>query len=76
MNRRRFIRDSLAAAVAASLPLQPVWASLRHTPTVVPADVEALTGDGTQVTLKQAAVQELSDSLKGPLLLPGSEACC
>jgi FAD/FMN-containing dehydrogenase len=27
-----------------------------------------------QLTLKQAAVQELSDSLKGKLLLPGSEA--
>jgi len=74
MNRRRFIRNSLTAAVAASLPLQPLWASLRHTPTEVPADINALTGDGEQVTLNRAAVQELSDSLKGKLLLPGSEA--
>jgi FAD/FMN-containing dehydrogenase len=73
MNRRRFIRNSLSAAVAASLPLGPLWASLRHTPTEVTADINALTGDGAQLTLKQPEVQELSDALKGKLLLPGSE---
>ena len=33
-----------------------------------------MTGDGAEVTLPQALVQELSDSLKGKLLLPGSQA--
>jgi FAD/FMN-containing dehydrogenase len=74
MNRRHFIQNSLTAAIAASMPLSPLWASLRHTPTPVPSDINALTGDGAEVSLKQAAVQELSDSLKGKLLLPGSEA--
>lgn len=73
MNRRRFLRNSLSAAVAASMPLQPLLASLRHTPTAVTSDINALTGDGDQLTLKQAEVQELSDELKGKLLLPGSE---
>lgn len=73
MNRRRFIRNSLTAAVAASLPFQPIWASLRHTPTEVTSDIKALSGDGVQLTLKQAEVQELSDDLKGKLLLPGQE---
>ena len=73
MDRRRFIRNSLSAAVAASLPLGSVWASLRHVPTEVTTDVNALSGDGAQLTLKQAEVQELSDALKGKLLLPGSE---
>ena len=72
MNRRHFIRSSVAAAVAAALPPTQVWASLRHTPTQVPSDIDAITGDGAQVTLKQAAVQELSDSLRGKLLLRGN----
>ena len=73
MDRRRFIRNSLSAAVAASLPLGSVWASLRHSPTEVGAAITALSGDGTQLTLKRAEVQELSDALKGKLLLPGTE---
>jgi FAD/FMN-containing dehydrogenase len=75
MDRRRFIRSSLSAAVAASIPgAQTLAASLLHTPTSVPSDIEAITSDGTEVTLAQAAAQELSDSLKGKLLLPGSHA--
>ena len=75
MDRRRFIRSSLAAAVAASVPgTYSLAQSLLHTPTSVPNDIDALTADGGEVTLAQAAVQELSDSLKGKLLLPGGEA--
>ena len=74
MNRRHFIRSSVAAAVAAAVPPSQVWASLRHTPTQVPADIDAVTGNGAELTLKQAAVQELSDSLRGKLLLPGNAA--
>jgi FAD/FMN-containing dehydrogenase len=73
MKRRQFIRNTLSAAVAASLPLGSAWSSLRHSPTRVAGDVNALSGEGAQVTLAQAEVQELSDALKGKLLLPGSE---
>lgn len=75
MDRRSFIRTSLSAAIAASIPGSHALAeSLLHAPTSVPTDIDALTGDGAEVTLKQAAVQELSDSLKGKLILPGAEA--
>lgn len=75
MNRRRFIRSSLSVAIAASLPRWDVLAeSLLHSPTSVPSDIDAVTGDGTEITLKRAAVQELSDSLRGRLLLPGGDA--
>ena len=75
MDRRRFIRSSLSAAVAASLPVSNSLAQmLVHSPTQVPADIDAVTGDGAEVTLAKAAVQELSDSLKGKLVLPGSGA--
>ena len=75
MDRRRFIRLSLSAAVAASVTGSNALAqSLLHVPTGVPNDIDALTADGDEITLKQAAVQELSDSLKGKLILPGGEA--
>lgn len=75
MDRRSFIRSSLASAVAASMPgTQAIAESLLHIPTAVPANIDAITLDGAEVTLQQAAVQELSDSLKGRLLLPGGAA--
>lgn len=75
MDRRKFIRSSLSAAVAASIPgTQALADSLLHTPTSVPSDIDAITGNGAEVTLARAAVQELSDSLKGKLLLPGNPA--
>jgi FAD/FMN-containing dehydrogenase len=39
----------------------------------VDADIEAITGDGAEVTLKKAAVKELGESLRGNLVLPGHE---
>jgi hypothetical protein len=69
MKRRHFLQSSVAAAVAASLPAQTLMAALAE----VHGDVNAVTGSGTQVTLEQAAVKELSDSLRGQLLLPGQE---
>jgi len=75
MDRRLFIRSSLATAIAASMPgTQSLAASLLHVPTSIPSDINAITSDGAEITLQQAAVQELSDSLKGKLLLPDSAA--
>jgi hypothetical protein len=75
MDRRRFLRSSLSAAGLAAFPGSQAFAiSLVHTPTAVPSDIDAVTSDGNQVTLPRAVVQELSDSLKGKLLLPGSKA--
>lgn len=72
MDRRGFLGSSLSAAVAASFPgAQALAASLLHTPTSISADIDAVTGDGAEVTLPRAVVQELSDSLRGRLLLPG-----
>lgn len=74
MNRRRFLQSTLGAAVAASLLTNRVHAAVLNALMQVNADINAVTGDGAQVTLKQTAVQELSDSLRGRLLLPGNEA--
>ena len=74
MDRRKFLRTSLSVAGLAAIPnAQALATSLIHTPTAVPSDIDAVRGDGSEVTLAKAAVQELSDSLRGKLLLPGSQ---
>ncbi len=69
MKRRHLLQSSLAAAVAATLPVP----SLLLASSEVSGSVDAVTGDGKQVSLEQAAVKELADSLRGQLLLPGQD---
>ena len=64
MNRRHFMQSAVAAGVAMAIPVRAL--------TEVVADVAAVTGDGEAISLEQAAVKELSDSLAGDLLLPGN----
>jgi FAD/FMN-containing dehydrogenase len=71
MDRRRFLASSVAAAVAASLPLGRLLAAGRGVP--VAGDVAALTGSGAATMLERAALQELRDSLRGALLLAGDD---
>jgi FAD/FMN-containing dehydrogenase len=74
MNRRRFFQGTLAAAAAASLPLNRVYAAILSSSGNVDADIDAVTGDGASVTLSKASVQELGESIRGNLLLPGHPA--
>ncbi len=74
MDRRRFLTGSVAAAVALASAKRHAYAAVLGASKSVDADINALTGDGTELTLKRAAVQELGDSLRGNLLLPGHEA--
>jgi hypothetical protein len=69
MDRRHFLRASVAAAVATSLPIGRLLAAGRGAP--VPGDIAALTGQGSATVLERAAVQELRDRLRGALLLAG-----
>ena len=72
MDRRKFLRTSVAASVAASTPVWADWEDVLYRPTKVESDIDAVKLDGSGFTLKQAEVQELSDALKGKLWLPGS----
>jgi FAD/FMN-containing dehydrogenase len=75
MDRRCFLRSSLSAAGLSAIPYSGALAgSLLHTSTAVPADIDAVTSAGAEMTLARAAVQELSDSLIGRLVLPGHPA--
>jgi hypothetical protein len=73
MDRRRFCRTAVGAAVTASLPTNHAIAAALQALTTVAGDVNGITGDGDEVTLKQAEVKELAGSLRGRLLLPGNE---
>ena len=74
MNRRHFVQGSVAAAVAASLSGGQAFGSILQALTEVTSNISAVTGNGAPVVLEKAALQELSDSLRGGLYLTGSEA--
>ena len=71
MDRRGFVRSSVAAAVGAALPWGGAFGGILSPSKAVDADIEAVTGDGAAVTLKKAALQELGEGLRGNLILPG-----
>jgi len=58
------MQSAVAAGVAMTIPVRAL--------TDVVADVAAVTGDGKAVSLEKAAVEELSKSLRGNLLMPGN----
>ena len=73
MKRRHFLQSSMAAAVTAALPSQSLLAAATAQLSEVSGNVNAVTGNGAQITIEQSAVKELADSLRGQLLLPGQE---
>jgi len=74
MNRRGFLQRSVAAAMVSQLALRQARAAVLSPAGFVDRDVLAVTGDGASVSLARTAVQELADSLRGDLLLPGHTA--
>lgn len=71
MKRRLFLQSSAVAAAAASLPTSHAIAAAVAAMTEVAGNVNAITGNGSQIMLEQSAVKELGDSLRGRLLLSG-----
>jgi len=72
MNRRNFLRSSIAAGVGAALPASQIYAAM-HSLTTPYSDIVGVSGSGDEVVMAQDAVQNLSDSLRGNLLLPGND---
>ncbi len=73
MKRRTFVRSSIAAAIATTLPAERLLGARYNPYQQVPPDVDAITGMGREITLKGADVADLAARLKGPLLLGGDE---
>jgi len=77
MKRRHFLQSSIAGAATVALPIalfsKTALAQAVQEMTEVRADIEAVTGDGAEITIERAAVDELKAVLRGQLLLPGQE---
>jgi FAD/FMN-containing dehydrogenase len=69
MKRRSFLQSAVAAAAFAALPRSPVLAEVLRADAVPPSSLDALTGDGKQVTLSPRALADLRARLRGRLLL-------
>lgn len=68
MNRRGFVGLSVAAAMGAVLPLQKTLAALAE----ITGDVRAISSAGSEMSLSASDLQQLKNSLRGSLLLPGN----
>ena len=66
MKRRAFVGSTFAAAL--SSPMVGRFPLFRTVPQD-PGDVDAVTGDGAQITLRGSAIKEMAGELRGGLLL-------
>jgi FAD/FMN-containing dehydrogenase len=73
MKRRVFLRTSLATGAALALAPRYAFGGRFQTAPAVPADVAAVRGDGTAVTLTGPALRDLQASLRGRLLLAATD---
>ncbi|NIL94145.1 MAG: FAD-binding protein [Woeseiaceae bacterium] len=73
MNRRHFLGSTLTAAVAAAIPGAANAGSLLNALTTISSSLVAKTGAGDEVTIEEAALEELKGALRGNLLLADSE---
>ena len=71
MKRRQFIHSSAAASLAVGFS-SSVLAAL-ETLSQVNGDIQAVTGQGAEISLLTSELQELKNSLRGHLLIPGNE---
>lgn len=76
MKRRSFIRSTMAAAAAATLPSPRSLSAATRFEALSRStlrDVTAVTGDGREVTLSSSAIDELGKRLRGRVLLAGDD---
>lgn len=69
MERRTFIRSSVAAGAALSFTSRPTLAALYQASSQQPQDVAAITGNGKQITLSGKAIADLRSRIRGRVLL-------
>ena len=73
MKRRTFVRSTLAAAAAISVPGRRSLAALYQDAPQDPPDVAGITGAGREITLSGKSIAELKGQLRGRLLLAGDQ---
>jgi FAD/FMN-containing dehydrogenase len=73
MQRRTFIRTTLALACAASRPVRPALAGYVQAGASALPDVPAVKGDGGALSLTGTSLRDLQQSLHGRMLLAASD---
>lgn len=73
MNRRFFLGSTLSAAVAAAVPGTTLANPLLRSLTSVFSSIVGQSGDGKEIAIEEAALNELKGALRGRLLLAGND---
>ena len=71
MDRRKFCKTTLAAAVAATLPVLTACGEKAKVATGVDTGILGVSLDGAEIELEKAAIKELGESMTGPVMLSG-----
>jgi len=72
MQRRQFCRTALAASVAAAIPMLPGCEKRAPVATEANTSIRAVSLEGAELELERAAVKELGEGMRGPVLLSGN----
>ncbi len=70
-NRRQFCRTTVAASVAAAIPMLPGCEKKVPIATEADTSIRGISLDGAELELEKAAVRELGETMTGPVLLSG-----
>ena len=73
MNRRHFLGSTVTAAVAAAIPGTAQANALLFKLMTMSSSVVGRSGNGDEVTIEEAALNELRSALRGQLLLAGND---
>ena len=71
MDRRKFCKTTLAASVAASMPVLTACGKKAPVATEAEASIRAVSLDGAEIELEKAAIRELGEAMSGPVILSG-----
>ena len=71
MDRRKFVKTTLAASVAASLPILTACGEKAPVATEADTGIRAVSLDGAEIELSKAMVRELGEAMNGPVMLSG-----
>ncbi len=69
MDRRQFCKTSIAAGVAASYPFLAGCGEKAKMAADADTSMAAISLDGAEIELEKAAIRELGDAMRGPVLL-------
>lgn len=71
MDRRRFCKTTLAASIAASMPVLTACGEKAPVATGAEASIRAVSLDGAEIELSKAMIRELGEAVSGPVMLAG-----